>query len=225
MVPGTDWDVADVWYATSQDGFTWKEQGPAVRRPAKPTRGFRSICTPDVLVWKGKYYLYFQAYSPKVGGQQYCPVMAAVAEWPDGPWAFVEKSGLAALVALDGPEKNTIQYAADGENFEIMSILQVPSIAPGLFIPDAFADMGDGRGFIWGLCHINPDGGGATNESTLARFDCDLSLDVDRPLFKRNNLQFEASTYFQPRVRLPENLRRLIKRERVQVDRDTILIP
>ncbi len=305
-VPGTDWDLADIWYATSQKGFTWEEQGPAVRRPAKPTRGFRSICTPDVLVWKGKYYLYFQAYSPMVGGQQHCPVMAAVADSPDGPWTFVGKpviepgppgswdnikindpyllayrgkiwmyykgapiergsqyilrmqgvaiakdplgpftksplnpvinsghetcmwpwkSGIAALVALDGPEKNTIQYAADGENFEIMSILQVPPIAPGPFIPDAFAGTGDGRGFTWGLCHVNPDGGGATSESILARFDCDLSLDVDRPLFKRNNLRFEASTYFQSRVRLPDNLRRQIERERDKVDRNTILVP
>ena len=52
--------------------------------------------------------------------------------------------------------------------------------------------------------------------------ECDLSLDVDRPLFKRNNLRFEASTYFQSRVRLPDNLRRQIERERDKVDRDTI---
>lgn len=305
-VPGTDWDLADIWYATSQDGFMWEEQGPAVCRPEKPARGFRSICTPDVLVWKGRYYLYFQAYSPMVGGQQYCPVLAAAADSPDGPWTLVErpviepgpagswdnikindpyllvyrgriwmyykgapiergeeyvlrmqgaawaddplgpfvksplnpvinsghetcvwpwKSGVAALVALDGPEKNTIQYAADGENFEMMSILQVPPIAPGPFIPDAFADSGDGRGFTWGLCHVNPDGGGATNESILVRFDCDLSRDVDRELFKRNNLRFEASTYFQPRVRLPEYLRRQIDRQRREVDRDTLRSP
>ncbi|MCK5173275.1 MAG: family 43 glycosylhydrolase, partial [Planctomycetes bacterium] len=90
-IPGTDWDLADIWYATSKDGWTWKEQGVAVKRPDKPTRGFRSICTPDVLVWKGKYYLYFQAYSPMVGGQQFCPVMAAVADSPDGPWTLNEK--------------------------------------------------------------------------------------------------------------------------------------
>ena len=305
-IPGTDWDLADIWYSTSRDGITWEEQGPAVRRRARPTTGFRSICTPDVLVWKGKCYLYFQAYSPMVGGQQHCPVMAAVADSPDGPWTLVEKpviepgpagswdnikindpyllvyrgkvlmyykgapiergrqyvlrmqgvamaddplgpfvksplnpvinsghetcmwpwkSGIAGLVALDGPEKNTIQYAADGENFETMSILQVPPIAPGPFIPDAFADTGDGRGFTWGLCHINPDGGGSAQYSILARFDCDLSLDVDRPLFKRNNLRFEASTYFQSRVRLPVNLRRQIDRERDKVDGNTILVP
>ncbi|NQT17027.1 MAG: hypothetical protein HQ582_29995, partial [Planctomycetes bacterium] len=87
-VPATDWDLADVWYATSKDGFGWEERGPAVRRPAKPTRGWRSICTPDVLIFEGKYYLYFQAYSPTVGGQRWCPVMAAVADSPDGPWTL-----------------------------------------------------------------------------------------------------------------------------------------
>ena len=137
------------------------------------------------------------------------------------PW----KEGVAALVALDGPEKNTIQYAPDGENFEIASCIQVPPIAPGPFVPDAFADAGDGRGFTWGLCHINPDGGGAASESILARFDCELSLDVDRGVFKRNNLRFEASTYFQPDVRLPNGLRGQIDRQRDEVDRGAILIP
>ncbi len=303
-IPGTDWDLADIWYATSKDGFVWEEQGIAVKRPSKPERGYRSICTPGVLVWKGKYYLYFQAYSPMVGGQVYCPVRVAVADSPGGPWihhdepvilpgppgswdnikindpcpvvhdgkiliyykgAPIERGdeyvlrmqgvamadnplgpfkksplnpiinsghetcmwpwrdGVAALVALDGPEKNTIQYAVDGQNFEIMSILQMPPIAPGPFVPDAYAGNGDGRGITWGLCHINPDGGGSTQYSILARFDCDLSLDVDRPVFKRNNLRFEESTYFQERFRLPGNLRVLIDKERKKVDRDTIL--
>lgn len=276
--PGTDWDLADIWYATSKDGVRWQEQGVAVKRPPKPQVGFRSICTPGVLAWKGRYYLYFQAYSPMVGGQQHCPVRVAVADSPDGPWkhhpkpvilpgppgswdnikindpcpivhkdkiliyykgapiergneyilrmqgvAMTEhplgpfkksplnpvinsghetcmwpwKSGVAALVSLDGPEKNTIQYAPDGVNFRIASRIQVPPIAPGPFVPDAFADNGDGRGITWGLCHINPDGGGSINESILARFDCDLSRDLDWLYFKRNNLRHEASVYFQ----------------------------
>ncbi|HJN10326.1 MAG TPA: sulfatase-like hydrolase/transferase [Pirellulaceae bacterium] len=302
-IPATDWDLADIWYATSDDGYTWTEQGVAVKRPENPIQGFRSICTPDILLWKGKYYLYFQAYSPMVGRTAYCPVMAAVADSPDGPWTLHEepviepgpegswnnikindpcllvvndrilmyykgapreqgdeyvlrmqgvsfadhplgpfvpsklnpvinsghetcmwpwKGGVAALVALDGPEKNTIQFAPDGENFEVMSIIQVPPIAPGPFVPDAFASDGDGRGITWGLSHINPDGGGATSESILVRFDCDLSLNVDRPVFKRNNLRFEQSTYFQARVRLPDFMRRQIDEERDRVDRDTI---
>ncbi|GAF05039.1 glycoside hydrolase family protein [Saccharicrinis fermentans] len=35
-IPSTDWDLSEIWYATSKDGFTWKEQGVAVPRPPKP---------------------------------------------------------------------------------------------------------------------------------------------------------------------------------------------
>lgn len=135
------------------------------------------------------------------------------------PW----KGGIAAIVSLDGPEKNTVQYAPDGVNFQMKSILQVPPIAPGPFVPDAFAAGGDGRGFTWGLCHINPDGGGSAKYSILARFDCDLSLDVNRPIFKHNNLRFDAATYFQDRVRLPDTMLNRIKRESDAVDRNTMM--
>jgi hypothetical protein len=303
LIPATDWDLAEIWYATSEDGFTWEEQGRAVTRPASG-HGSRSICTPGVLAWRDKYYLYFQAYGEVTSGTVYCPVRAAWSDSPNGPWTHVEepviwpspegswgnikvndpcpivydeqiyiyfkgapiergdeyvlrmqgvaiaddplgpfkhsplnpvingghetcmwpwRGGVAALIALDGPEKNTIQFAPDGLNFEVVSNIQVPPIAPGPFVPDAYASSGAGRGFTWGLCHINPDGGGATSESILARFDCDLSLDVDRPILKRNNLRFEAETYFQPRIALPGMLRAEIMREREGVDRDTMI--
>ena len=289
-IPSKDWDLAEIWYAESIDGFRWQEKGPAVKRPAKGQFGWRSNCTPDILVWKGKYYLYYQAYSDMIHGGDVCPVTVAVAESPDGPfrplgkpivepggpddwdcacihdpfpiiykgkvylyykgspgqkrggdnliraqgvaiaddpmgsfrksplnpvlnsghevcvWPY--KEGVAAMVSLDGPEKNTIQYALDGVNFEVKALLQVPPIAPGPFIPDAFDDTGDGRGITWGLCHINPDGGGAMNASILARFDCDLSRDEDVPLFKRNNLRFDEQTYFQRTLKLPEPVRK-----------------
>lgn len=35
VIPSTDWDLSDIWYATSEDGITWEEKGPAVRRPEK----------------------------------------------------------------------------------------------------------------------------------------------------------------------------------------------
>ncbi|MGD8241060.1 MAG: family 43 glycosylhydrolase [Armatimonadota bacterium] len=306
-IPSRDWDLAEVWYATSEDGFHWTERGPTVTRPAKGEFGWRSNCTPDILVWKGRYYLYHQAYSEVIHGGDSCPVTTAEADSPDGPWqslgrpvvepgapedwdaacihdpfplvyngkihlyykgspgtkrggeniiraqgvAIAEhpagpfeksplnpvlnsghetclwpyRSGIAALVSLDGPEKNTVQYAPDGVSFEMMSLLQAPPIAPGPFVPDAFADNGDGRGFTWGLCHINPDGGGLSNESILARFDCDLSRDVDRPLFNRNNLRFDERTYFQPVLALPGHMRKTIERERAHLDTDTISTP
>lgn len=89
-IPSTDWDLAEIWYATSEDGFTWEEQGVAVPRLEKPYPGWRSVSTPDILEWKGKYYLYYQAYTimPGTPGTQGddCPVAASVADSPDGPW-------------------------------------------------------------------------------------------------------------------------------------------
>lgn len=85
--PSTDWDLCDVWYATSDDGSTWQEQGVAVKRPTKPNPGWRSVCTPDILVWKGKYYLYYQAFVEPSGLRgDWCPVSVSSAESPDGPW-------------------------------------------------------------------------------------------------------------------------------------------
>lgn len=303
-IPSRDWDLADVWAARSRDGFAWEEVGPATRRPPKGDFGWRSNCTPDILIWNARYYLFYQAYSEVIAGGDTCPVTVARSDTPEGPfeaigrpvvepgaaddwdcacihdpfplvyrgriWLYYkgspgqkrggdniiraqgvaiadhpfgpfEKSalnpvlnsghetclwpyreGIAALVSLDGPEKNTIQYAPDGLNFQMKALTQVPPIAPGPFVPDAFADSGDGRGITWGLCHINPDGGGGTSESILARFDCDLSRDVNRPLFKRNNLRFDEHTYFQRVCALPEHLRAQILAEQSRVDRDTV---
>lgn len=44
-IPSADWDLSDIYYATSKDGFTWEEQGVAVARPPKPQPGWRSVTT------------------------------------------------------------------------------------------------------------------------------------------------------------------------------------
>ncbi|MBK1876049.1 glycoside hydrolase family 117 protein [Pelagicoccus mobilis] len=304
-IPATDWDLADIWHATSKDGYVWEEQGVAVSRPPEGVYGHRTICTPDILIWEGRYYLYFQAYKDfsYPWGQIYCPVSVAHSDSPYGPWTFVEepvvwpgekedwdnvkindpypivyqdkiylyykgapverghefikrmqgvvtaesplgpflksplnpifnsghetalfpyREGVAAIVSLDGPEKNTIQWSPDGENFKIVSHVMTPPIAPGAFVPDAFVGNGDGRGITWGLCHINPDGGGATSESILARFDCDLSLDADREYFKRSNLRFGEDTYFNNPFVVGAKLKKQIARDQKKVDTDTL---
>ncbi|WP_158971600.1 glycoside hydrolase [Paraglaciecola sp. L3A3] len=87
VIPSTDWDLAEIWYATSQDGFTWQEQGVAVTRPNKPGLGWRSVSTPDILVWQDKYYLYYQAFMEASGLKgDHCPVTLSSADSPDGPW-------------------------------------------------------------------------------------------------------------------------------------------
>jgi len=80
--PGRDWDLADIGYATSKDGFHWEEQGIAVKRLPKGEYGWRSICTPDILVWKGKYYLYYQAYNGIPGPEHLATVTVAMADSP-----------------------------------------------------------------------------------------------------------------------------------------------
>ncbi|MEM9252286.1 MAG: glycoside hydrolase [Planctomycetota bacterium] len=86
-VASADWDLAEVWYATSDDGFVWEEQGVAVPRPPKPEVGWRSVCTPDILKWKGRFYLYYQAFLEPSGLRgDYCPIAVSHADSPDGPW-------------------------------------------------------------------------------------------------------------------------------------------
>ena len=96
-IPSKDWDLCDIWYATSTDGFTWEEQGVAISRPEKPDPGWRSVSTTDVLKWEGKYYLYYQAFSAPsgvpttTGAKDVCPVAMSYADSPDGPWKPLNK--------------------------------------------------------------------------------------------------------------------------------------
>ncbi|MEL6195340.1 MAG: glycoside hydrolase, partial [Bacteroidota bacterium] len=86
-IPSRDWDLAEIWYATSEDGVSWEEQGVAISRPAKPNVGWRSVSTADILVWKGKYYLYYQGFMQASGKRgDDCPVTVSYADSPEGPW-------------------------------------------------------------------------------------------------------------------------------------------
>ncbi|WP_010134582.1 family 43 glycosylhydrolase [Ochrovirga pacifica] len=91
-IPSVDWDLAEIWYATSKDGFHWEEQGVAVGRPEKPTPGWRAVATPDILKFKDKYYIYYQAFTEASGKRgDYCPVGVAYADNINGPWKHVNK--------------------------------------------------------------------------------------------------------------------------------------
>ena len=276
-IPSSDWDLCDIWYATSKDGFTWQEQGVAVPRPPKPNVGWRSVATSDILVWKGKYYLYYQGFMEASGKRgDDCPVAVSYADTPDGPWTpynkivipngaegewdqysihdpyplvykgkiylyyksdangqpslvrmqglatadnplgpftknplnpvissghettlFPFKEGIAALVIRDGNEHFTVQYAKDGINFNIASITSFMPDAAGPFVPDAFTNTKDGRGITWGLSHFTAVNGWETNHAVLARFDCDLSQDVNDPDMKKSNVSLKPDFYYK----------------------------
>ena len=276
-IPSSDWDLAEIWYATSEDGFTWEEQGVAVPRPPKPNVGWRSVTTTDILVWKGKYYLYYQGFMEASGKRgDDCPVAVSYADSPDGPWTphnkivipngapgewdqysihdpypivykgkiylyyksdfdgdprlvrmqglavaddplgpfkkhslnpviasghettlFPFKEGIAALVIKDGNEHYTIQYAEDGVNFEIASIVSLMPGAAGPFIPDAFTNTAYGRGITWGISHVTNATTWEQNHAILLRFDCDLSLDLDDPQMKEHDNHYKPGFYYQ----------------------------
>ncbi|MFR9650599.1 MAG: family 43 glycosylhydrolase [Rikenellaceae bacterium] len=87
-IPAVDWDLSEIWYSTSTDGFTWEEQGVAVKRAPMPEPGSRSVSTADILKFEGKYYLYYQAFVTPVGKWvEECHVSVSVADSPDGPWS------------------------------------------------------------------------------------------------------------------------------------------
>ncbi len=244
------WDRCDIWYATSEDGWTWKEEGLAVARGPKGAYDDRSVFTTEIMVHDGKYYLCYQTvkspYNVRVKNQ----VGLAWADSPHGPWTkseepilspadngvwkgteqnrhLVEKKGdfdshkvhdpcilpykgkfylyykgeqmgeeitfggrqirhgvaiadnplgpyvkspynpisnsgheicvwlqdggVASLITTDGPEKNTIQFAPDGINFNIMAVIKDAPHAIGL---NRELNTGEPfKIFEWGLTH------------------------------------------------------------------------
>ncbi len=302
MRPAFDWDLGEIWYATSTDGWRWRERGRAVARGAAGEYDERAVFTPDVLVWGGRYYLYYQvtqgiwrargihqiglaeADSPhgpwrklatpilRVGtgaawegeaddiravsrfgewdsqklhdpyvlvrggkiwlyykgvpiGRHYrddlgCQWGVAMADEPTGPFAksplnpitnsghetflYPWQEGVAAITSLEGPEKNTVQYAADGLNFEVVGKVSVPPIAAGPYVADAFTNMADGRGIRWGLCHIAHGQEGMRANSYIARFECELSADGDRraDFYRPWNYRWPPETYLSHDFRL-----------------------
>ncbi|MEM6319648.1 MAG: family 43 glycosylhydrolase [Bacteroidota bacterium] len=245
------WDRCDIWYATSEDGWTWKEEGMAVPRGKKGAYDDRSVFTVEILAHEGKYYLTYQTvkspYNVRVKNQ----VGLAWADSPDGPWTkskepilspadngiwkgteqnrfnvvkkgdfdshkvhdpcllhyngkfylyykgeqmgeeitfggrqirhgvaiadnplgpyvkspynpisnsgheicvWHHKGGIASLITTDGPEKNTVQWAPDGINFEIKSVIKGAPHAIGL--NRSLNTEGEPFGALeWGLTH------------------------------------------------------------------------
>ncbi|MBB3205761.1 hypothetical protein FHS27_001565 [Rhodopirellula rubra] len=247
------WDLGDIWLATSKDGIQWQEQGPAVVRGEPGTYDARSVFTPNILVSKGKYYLFYQTApnldDPDPGDFKWTKIGMSWADSPYGPWhrapapvlshGDYEKGEWDALVAHDpsvierdgryflyyksryhrgpdqrfaegdlkdwvakggipigwgvavannpkgpyvkselnpviigghecivwphqtgvcalvtqGPEKNTIQYAADAINFAPIGTVKEAPIAAGLFRTD-FSDTDDSSELDWGISHV-----------------------------------------------------------------------
>jgi len=264
------WDLTEIWYATSKDGYTWKEEGLAVGLGEKGAYDDRSVFTPEVYEENGKFYLVYQVIQAPYILRQYENIAIAWADNANGPWTkspepilrpstdgewegdadnrFLVKQkgsfdslkvhdpclfkfkgkyylyykgepkgeeffmggretkwgvaiaddimgpyvkseynpitnsghetclweyngGMAALLSTDGVEKNTVQFAEDGENFEIKAVIKGCPEAAGPFRMDPLKAQSPLDGMTWGLCHeIFSDWG------YIKRFDIDYNL-------------------------------------------------
>jgi len=177
---------------------------------------------PTPLVYKGKIYLYYKSDcdgDPRLVRMQ----GLAIADHPLGPFRkhplnpvissghettlFPFKDGIAALVIRDGNEHNTVQFAKDGVNFKIASIVELMPMAAGPFVPDAFTDTKNGRGITWGLSHFTNVTTWDKNHAALVRFDCDLCLDLDDPQMKRHHVYHKPEVYYRQGLTPPQRKR------------------
>lgn len=245
------WDRCDLWYATSEDGWTWKEEGMAVSRGEKGAYDDRSVFTCEIMKHDGMYYLCYQCVKSPYTVRVKNTVGLAWSDSPNGPWtkskkpilrpadngiwkgtkqnrfAVIKKGdfdshkvhdpcilpyrgkfylyykgeqmgeaitfggrqirhgvaiadnprgpyikspynpvsnsghevcvwpyngGIASLITTDGPEKNTIQWAPDGINFETKSVIKGAPHAIGLN-RNADNELEPTEILRWGLTH------------------------------------------------------------------------
>ncbi len=111
------WDRCDIWYATSKDGITWKEEGLAVARGEKGAYDDRSVFTTEIMEWEGKYYLCYQCVKSPYEVRVKNTVGIAWADNVRGPW---HKSAEPILTASDtgvweGTEQNRFKVQKKGD--------------------------------------------------------------------------------------------------------------
>ncbi len=183
----------------------------------------RQIHDPNVLVKDGKIWLYYKgepwSRKPDQAATDTRGIAwgLAVADKPEGPFVksplnpvtnsghevlvWRHREGVAALITTDGFEKNTVQYAPDGVNFEMKAHVAIPPNAGGAFSPDNHTNARNARGIAWGLGHITPTR--SNPWPYLIRFDCDLTRDGrGNRRFKQQNQRFTKDAYLSEKNRL-----------------------
>lgn len=108
--------VATLWYATSQDGgHTWVEQREALGLGKEGAFDAQAVFTPNILKFKNRYYLYYDAVKPTPGSTNglfennsttdFTNMGVAMANSPDGPWKRISSEPV-------------FRYNPDGESFD-----------------------------------------------------------------------------------------------------------
>ena len=173
--------------AESPDGPWLKFSGNPVLSPDKDSYRFDSLLVDDthVIVRNGEFWLYFKGRSRSLKPDQ-TKWGLAIADHPTGPFLKYEhnpvlgsghtvcvwphRTGVAALVDNAGPERFTVQYAADSIHFKRAAKLDFVHTGCGPYDPDAFSNHPYGRGIEWGAAQHVTNG-----HVHIIRFDCRLT--------------------------------------------------
>ncbi len=155
----------------SKDGEWLGEEDNRFLVKKKGSFDSHKVHDPCLIHFQDKFYLYYKGEtmgeSMNMGGRE-IKHGVAIADNILGPytksdynpisnsghevvvWNF--EGGIASLLTTDGPEKNTIQFAPDGINFEIKAHIKGAPEAIGLYRPEE-PDETQKPGLHWGLCH------------------------------------------------------------------------
>ena len=111
------WDRCDIWYATSEDGLSWKEEGMAVPRGPEGAYDDRSVFTVEVMQWEGRYYLCYQCIKSPYAVRAKNQVGLAWSDSPRGPWTKTDEPILSPADngVWKGEEDNRFQVLKKGD--------------------------------------------------------------------------------------------------------------
>lgn len=153
----------------SKDGEWLGDEDNRFYVKSKGSFDSHKVHDPCLMYFNKKFYLYYKGEcmgeKMNMGGRE-IKHGVAIADNVLGPYVkseynpisnsghevavWEQNGGMASLITTDGPEKNTIQWAADGINFEIMSHIKGAPEALGIL---RTTEKLDDPGLQQGLCH------------------------------------------------------------------------
>ncbi|WP_370978471.1 glycoside hydrolase family 117 protein [Agaribacterium sp. ZY112] len=184
--PYGPWIKHDKPILSPADNGKWLEEG-SYSLAAEVQGDFDShkVHDPYLTFFNGKFHLYYKGerMGEKItfGGREIRHGVAT-SDSPFGPfvkskynpisnsghevviWHY--NGGIGSLITTDGPERNTVQWAQDGINFEILAAIRKAPHAMGLVRKNDNSSE-PFKIFDWGLTHGYKD----WNEQTIRRFD------------------------------------------------------
>lgn len=188
--PNGTWRKLDKPILEASDNGEWK--GSSDNRFMVNKKGdfdSHKVHDPYLHFFNNKFYLYYKGETmgeEMFGGGREIKWGVAIADEPEGPyikskynpitnsghetclWEY--DGGMVAMLTSDGMEKNTIQYAKDGINFEIKGTICRLEHAPhaaGPFRPENVENNGPLDGIKWGLSMVS------AQWDYMERFDLD----------------------------------------------------